>query len=78
MNSQPIHNSQTISLLKAAVNNDPNPAKGGGDIIVVDDKALLSTPSITGDIVNVYKPKSDKISVYEVREGDSLSQIAKK
>ena len=75
-NSQPTSNSQTISLLKAAVNNDPNPAKGGGDIMVIDDSALLATPSITGDIVNVYKPKSDKISVYEVRDGDSLSQIA--
>lgn len=74
--SQRAPNSQTISLLKAAVNNDPNPAKGGGDIMVVDNKALLSSPSITGDVINVYKPKSDKISVYEVRDGDSLSQIA--
>lgn len=76
LDNSSVINSQTISLLKAAVNNDPNPAKGGGDIVVVDNKALLSTPSITGDIVNIYKPKSDKISVYEVRDGDSLSQIA--
>ncbi|MDA8611274.1 peptidoglycan DD-metalloendopeptidase family protein [Candidatus Pacebacteria bacterium] len=76
LSSKPISNSQTVALLKAAVNNDPNPAKGGGDILVVDDKALMATPSITGDATSIYKPKSDKISVYEVRDGDSLSQIA--
>lgn len=43
---------------------------------MVDNKALLATPGITGDVASIYKPKSDKISVYEVREGDSLSQIA--
>jgi len=69
-------NSQTIQLLKAATNNDPNPAKGGGDIVVIDDKALLAASSVTGDAVSVYRPKSDQISVYEVREGDTLSQIA--
>jgi murein DD-endopeptidase MepM/ murein hydrolase activator NlpD len=31
---------------------------------------------VTGDAVSVYRPKSDQISVYEVREGDTLSQIA--
>lgn len=71
-----VPNSQTVPLLKAATNNDPNPAKGGGDILVVDDKALLAASSVTGDAVSVYRPKSDQISVYEVREGDTLSQIA--
>lgn len=75
-NATPNLNSQTLPVLKAATNNDPNPAKGGGDIIVVDDMALLATPSITGDPVEIYKPKSDQISVYEVRDGDTLSQIA--
>jgi murein DD-endopeptidase MepM/ murein hydrolase activator NlpD len=69
-------NSQTMPLLKAAVNNDPNPAKGGGDIVVVDDVALAAPLSVTGDAVSIYRPKSDQISVYEVREGDTLSQIA--
>lgn len=69
-------NSQTVAVLKAATNNDPNPAKGGGDIVVVDNTALMASQSVTGDVVSVYRPKSDQISVYEVREGDSLSQIA--
>ncbi|MFA7193675.1 MAG: peptidoglycan DD-metalloendopeptidase family protein [Candidatus Paceibacterota bacterium] len=69
-------NSQTIPVLQAATNNDPNPAKGGGDIMVVDDKAIMAVSTITGDPVEIYRPKSDQISVYVVREGDTLSQIA--
>jgi murein DD-endopeptidase MepM/ murein hydrolase activator NlpD len=69
-------NSQNVNVLKAATNNDPNPAKGGGDILVVDDKAIMAVPTISGDPVEIYKPKSDQISVYVVRDGDTLSQIA--
>lgn len=69
-------NSQTTPLLKAAVHNDPNPAKGGGEIVVVDDTALQAQPSFSEDGISIYKPKNDQISVYEVREGDTLSQIA--
>jgi len=69
-------NSQSLPVLKAATNNDPNPAKGGGDIVVVDDKAIMAVPTISGDPVEIYKPKSDQISVYVVRDGDTLSQIA--
>lgn len=69
-------NSQTVPVLQAATNNDPNPAKGGGDIMVVDDKAIMAVSTITGDPVEIYRPKSDQISVYVVREGDTLSQIA--
>lgn len=69
-------NSQTMAVLQAATNNDPNPAKGGGDILVVDEKAIMAVSTITGDPVEIYKPKSDQISVYVVREGDTLSQIA--
>jgi murein DD-endopeptidase MepM/ murein hydrolase activator NlpD len=75
-NSSAHLNSQTMAVLQAATNNDPNPAKGGGDIMVVDDKAIMAVSTITGDPVEIYKPKSDQISVYVVREGDTLSQIA--
>jgi murein DD-endopeptidase MepM/ murein hydrolase activator NlpD len=71
-----VQNSQTMPVLKAATNNDPNPAKGGGDIVVIDDVALKAASTVTGDAVSVYRPKSDQISVYEVRDGDTLSQIA--
>ncbi|AKM83927.1 TPA: hypothetical protein DCZ46_01175 [Candidatus Campbellbacteria bacterium] len=71
-------NSQNINLLQASVNFDPNPAKGGGDITIVGDVALLSETGPSGSMVDISeKTNSDKISVYVVREGDSLSQISK-
>lgn len=73
-----VHNSQTIPLLRAALNTDPNPSKGGGDIIIVDDEALLSEEGPSGTLADIEEQEqSDQISIYVVREGDSLSQIAK-
>ncbi|MFQ5661837.1 MAG: peptidoglycan DD-metalloendopeptidase family protein, partial [Candidatus Paceibacteria bacterium] len=73
------YNSQTIPVLRAALNIDPNPSKGGGDIIIVDDEALLSEIGPSGTIAEIEErpASSDQISIYVVREGDSLSQIAK-
>ncbi len=64
--------------LRAAVNSDPNPSKGGGDITVVGGVALLSEIGPQGTLAEIQdvKPSSDQISIYVVREGDSLSQIA--
>jgi LysM repeat protein len=71
-------NSQNIDLLQASVNFDPNPAKGGGDITIVEDVALLSETGPSGSMADISeKTNGDKISVYVVREGDSLSQISK-
>ncbi|PIR85318.1 hypothetical protein COU15_01325 [Candidatus Kaiserbacteria bacterium CG10_big_fil_rev_8_21_14_0_10_45_20] len=69
--------SQTPAL-RAAVNIDPSPAKGGGDISIVGGVALQSEigPSGTTADVETAKRGSDQISIYVVREGDSLSQIA--
>lgn len=71
-------NSQSITLLQAAVNFDPNPAKGGGEITIVDNVALLAETGLTGSIVEIKEKEknSRQISIYEVREGDTLSQIA--
>lgn len=69
-------NAATVPLLRAATHADPNPSKGGGDIIV-DAGALVpeagpSTGSSAADVVQT----NGEISVYTVREGDSLSEIA--
>lgn len=71
----PDQNLQTTPLLKAAVHSNPNPAKGGGDIIV-EDGALVPVGDATGKNNTVSKITSGEISVYGVREGDTLSQIA--
>ncbi len=70
-------NSQNMALLEATINPDSNSAQGGGDITIIEDTALLSEIGPTGKMTGIDEmPASDQISVYVVREGDSLSQIA--
>ncbi|MEI6863995.1 MAG: peptidoglycan DD-metalloendopeptidase family protein [Candidatus Adlerbacteria bacterium] len=71
-------NSQTMVLLAPAVNLDPHPAVGGGDISLVDGSALLAQEGPSGTAADIEsKPTNPQISVYTVHEGDTLSGIAK-
>lgn len=69
-------NVQVMPLLRATLNPDPNPITGGGDIIV-EDGVLIPGGDIDGkdEVLNT-KTTNGEISVYVVREGDTLSQIA--
>lgn len=70
------YNSQTVPLLAPAVNLDPSPAVGGGDI-TIEGAALLPQAGPEGtaaDIANA--PQSASISVYTVHAGDTLQSIA--
>lgn len=69
-------NVQTMPVAQAATNIDPNPAKGGGDITIVDDSALLPEEGPSGTLADIEKPKNATISTYVVRPGDTLSDIA--
>jgi len=77
--SLPNQNSQTLPLLVAVRNPDPNADKGGGDITIVGDQALLAETGPIGSLADVgtHRASSDQISLYIVREGDTLSQIAR-
>lgn len=77
--SASVLNSQNMDILKAALNTDPNPAKGGGDITIVGGTALLSETGPQGTLVDIedHLASSGQISLYVVRPGDSLSQIAR-
>lgn len=68
---------QTIPLLKPAMNIDPAPARGGGDITIVDGSALMPEEGPSGTMADIEKSKNATISVYVVREGDTLTGIAK-
>ncbi|OHA41810.1 MAG: hypothetical protein A3G59_01110 [Candidatus Taylorbacteria bacterium RIFCSPLOWO2_12_FULL_47_20] len=68
--------SQNMALLHAAVNADPNPSKGGGEITMVGGVALLPESGPTGTIADIESSGSDRISIYVVRKGDTLSTIA--
>lgn len=66
-------NSQTISLL-----GSNGPAQGGGDIVILDETALLPDVGPTGTIADVESSdREGRISLYVVRKGDTLAQIAK-
>lgn len=68
-------NVQTMALLQAALHTDPNPAKGGGDVCV--EEGALAPCGQFSDIDDTNSRTSNgEISLYEVRHGDTLSQIA--
>jgi LysM repeat protein len=65
------------SVLRAAINIDPNPAKGGADLAIAGGVALLSATGPEGTISDIEEqPTSTQISIYVVRNGDTLSTIA--
>jgi LysM repeat protein len=68
---------QTMDLGRPANNIDPTPARGGGDIVIVDDNALMPDEGPSGTIADIEKPKNATISVYVVRAGDSIGSVSK-
>jgi murein DD-endopeptidase MepM/ murein hydrolase activator NlpD len=75
------NNSQTLHILQAVTGPvGQNLPRGGGDITVVGGVALLSDTGPSGTQVEVDEnpvPVSGQVSTYTVREGDTLSSIAK-
>lgn len=71
-------NSQTIDFLEAVGGFDNKGGRGGGDITILDSTALLPDSGPAGTIADI-QPNSyqGNISLYVVREGDTLPQIAK-
>ncbi|MES2953278.1 MAG: M23 family metallopeptidase [Patescibacteria group bacterium] len=74
----PAVSSQTMPLLEAVANPDPK-ASHIIDLSIVDKSALLavSGPLGTDADIETASPSRDQISVYVVREGDTLQVIAK-
>lgn len=69
-------NVQIMSLPTPAIGANLS-ARGGGDITIVDDSVLVPQAGPLGTMIEVQESlKSSQISVYTVRSGDTLSQIA--
>ncbi len=66
-----------MALPTPAMNINPAPATGGGDVVIVDNSALMPAEGPSGTIADIEKPKNGTISTYVVREGDTLSGIGK-
>lgn len=71
-------NIQKMDLLEAATNSDPVPPLEGGSENIVNGSALSTETASgsSGEANGVFKQNSDHISLYTVRKGDTLQQIA--
>lgn len=75
--TMPIVHDSSLDLLEAAINPDPNPAKGRGGIAFTNGSALIAYTGPEGTIADIDRSAgSGRISTYTVRAGDSLSGIA--
>lgn len=68
-------NSQKMLLLEAATNTDPNPHKSEVGMLAYGN-ALSAEVGPQGTASDLEKKVSGEISLYTVREGDTLSEIA--
>ncbi len=84
--TQPLLHDPSMDLLKAAINSNPNPSQGLVDLALSDDTALMADTGPDGSLPpdTVEGPDTStanaggSISVYVVKDGDSLSGIAAK
>jgi len=68
-------NSQTLKLLKA--NFNPNANSTGGAEFLANKATLHPSKNPKGDFDYIPTTKNDRIRIYVVRKGDTLSEIAK-
>lgn len=78
-----LHDPASLHLLAAAINPDPNPAKGDGDVPVSEGAALMANSGPDGTLPDASAAddssaasSDSNISVYTVKDGDSISGIA--
>ena len=74
----PLMHDSSLALLDAATNPDPNPIKGGAPVVLSEGAALLAEAGPEGTLADVSESASSgRISLYVVRAGDTLSDIAR-
>lgn len=71
-----LHNPEKADFLSAAINIDPNPDKGDNGLEMTSGSALLPSGSPDGSLPATGGSSNASISLYQVREGDSLSEIS--
>lgn len=68
--------SQSLQSLSIVEPNGGIIGAVGGNAIIIENETLVSESKVSPAGVDEYKPEAENISIYEVRKGDSLSQIA--
>lgn len=70
---------QSLPLLSAPTNADTRASRGGAVLNVVQESALLPVVGPLGSIADIEEQelKTDRISLYTVREGDNISVVAR-
>lgn len=69
-------NSQTLPVLAAAVNINPNPTLNESTLTMVHGEALMPAENPAGNSDVQTQPTNSQITVYVVRDGDSVSSVA--
>ncbi len=69
--------SQNLGILQANLGPSATAPIVTGDIAIVDGSALIQEAGVMGTQADITETKSTAISLYVVRQGDSLSQIAR-
>ncbi|MEK7607613.1 MAG: peptidoglycan DD-metalloendopeptidase family protein [Patescibacteria group bacterium] len=69
--------SGTLGVLEANLGPSATSPVGGGEIAIIDGSALIQEVGVMGTEADIMESKSTQISLYVVRQGDSLSVIAK-
>jgi murein DD-endopeptidase MepM/ murein hydrolase activator NlpD len=78
LETQNVPNSQNMSILKAVVNTNPSPIALNANPIIASENALVAEIGPAGTASDVDDSLSNGlISLYVVRKGDTISQIAK-
>ncbi len=67
---------QYLGVLQAHVGPGSTSPVGGGEIQIVEGGALIQEAGVIGTQADLTEARSTQISIYVVRKGDSLSQIA--
>jgi murein DD-endopeptidase MepM/ murein hydrolase activator NlpD len=69
-------NTQSLQSLSILESTGGIPGPTGGSSITIEDDTLVSEPTVSPAGTEEYRPEGVNISIYEVRKGDNLSQIA--
>ena len=71
-----LDNPTDLTLLSATQNPDPHSEENDSEV-VIDETAIVATAPVSeAERASAHKDNNGEISVYTVREGDSLSQVA--